>query len=104
MKQEVVQGKSLAEMVASGMRASEEEVLRIATDLLATLKYLSGGAGRGCSGSSVRSHAEAEWRDSSHLVLHARTHTHTHACTHQTHTPPGPDRPAASGDSSGHQA
>lgn len=42
LTQEVVQGKSLADMVASGMRASEEEVLRIATDLLAILKYLAG--------------------------------------------------------------
>jgi hypothetical protein len=40
--QEVVQGSSLAQMVSSGKRASEEEVLRIATDLLATLKYLAG--------------------------------------------------------------
>lgn len=41
-QQEVVQGKSLAQMVSSGQRASEDEVQRIATDLLATLKYLSG--------------------------------------------------------------
>lgn len=40
--QEVVQGKSLAQMVSAGKRASEEEVLRIATDLLSVLKYLSG--------------------------------------------------------------
>lgn len=42
MLQEVVQGKSLAAMVASGMRADEKEVLRIASDLLTVLKYLSG--------------------------------------------------------------
>jgi len=41
--QEVVQGTSLAQMVSSGQRASEDEVMRIATDLLATLKYLGGG-------------------------------------------------------------
>eukprot|EP00775_Hariotina_reticulata_P004132 gene4130-4379_t len=40
--QEVVQGKSLAAMVSSGMRADEKEVLRIASDLLTVLKYLSG--------------------------------------------------------------
>lgn len=40
--QEVVQGKSLAQMVTSGMRADESEVLRISTELLAILKYLSG--------------------------------------------------------------
>lgn len=40
--QEVVQGTSLAQMVSSGQRASEDEVMRIATDLLATLKYLGG--------------------------------------------------------------
>jgi hypothetical protein len=40
--QEVVQGVSLAQMVSSGKRASEEEVLRVATDLLSILKYLSG--------------------------------------------------------------
>lgn len=40
--QEVVQGKSLGQMVSSGQRASEDEVQRIATDLLSTLKYLSG--------------------------------------------------------------
>lgn len=40
--QEVVQGSSLSQMVSSGKRASEDEVLRIATDLLATLKYLAG--------------------------------------------------------------
>jgi hypothetical protein len=40
--QEVVQGTSLAQMVLSGKRASEDEVLRVATDLLAILKYLSG--------------------------------------------------------------
>jgi hypothetical protein len=40
--QEVVQGKSLGQIVSSGQRASEEEVQRIATDLLSTLKYLSG--------------------------------------------------------------
>jgi hypothetical protein len=37
-----VQGTSLAQMVLSGKRASEEEVLRVATDLLAILKYLAG--------------------------------------------------------------
>lgn len=40
--QEVVQGKSLGQMVSSGQRASEDEVQRIATDLLSTIKYLSG--------------------------------------------------------------
>lgn len=38
--QEVAAGKSLAEVIASGMRADETEVLRIATDLLDILKYL----------------------------------------------------------------
>jgi hypothetical protein len=40
--QEVVQGKSLAQMVSSGMRADESQVTRIAQDLLAILKYLGG--------------------------------------------------------------
>ncbi|WIA18005.1 hypothetical protein OEZ85_009492 [Tetradesmus obliquus] len=40
--QEVVQGKSLAQMVSSGMRADESQVMQIAQDLLAILKYLSG--------------------------------------------------------------
>jgi hypothetical protein len=40
--QEVVQGKSLAQMVSSGMRADESQVTRIAQDLLAILKYLAG--------------------------------------------------------------
>ncbi|KAF6262994.1 kinase-like domain-containing protein [Scenedesmus sp. NREL 46B-D3] len=39
---EVVQGKSLAQMVSSGMRADESQVMRIAQELLATLKYLAG--------------------------------------------------------------
>jgi hypothetical protein len=38
--QEVAAGKSLADVIASGMRADETEVLRIATDLLDILKYL----------------------------------------------------------------
>eukprot|EP00879_Flechtneria_rotunda_P010283 GHRR01010750.1.p1 GENE.GHRR01010750.1~~GHRR01010750.1.p1 ORF type:complete len:629 (+),score=211.09 GHRR01010750.1:70-1956(+) len=40
--QEVVQGKSLAQMVSAGKRANESEVLRIAQELLAILRYLSG--------------------------------------------------------------
>lgn len=38
---------SLAQMVSSGKRASEDEVLRIATDLLSILKYLSGQGAQG---------------------------------------------------------
>lgn len=38
--QEVVQGKSLGEMVSAGMRADESEVTRIAQELLVILKYL----------------------------------------------------------------
>lgn len=40
--QELVKGKSLAQLISSGQRATEEEALRIATDLLSILKYLSG--------------------------------------------------------------
>lgn len=43
----MVQGVSLAQMVSSGKRASEDEVLRIATDLLSILKYLSGQGAQG---------------------------------------------------------
>eukprot|EP00955_Chlamydomonas_euryale_P053785 355617-Chlamydomonas_euryale.AAC.6 len=38
--QEVVVGKNLEDMVASGMRASDEEAIRIATELLNVLEYL----------------------------------------------------------------
>ncbi|EFN53197.1 hypothetical protein CHLNCDRAFT_32227, partial [Chlorella variabilis] len=38
--QEVAQGKSLADMVASGWRADEAEVTRIAVELLGVLEYL----------------------------------------------------------------
>jgi hypothetical protein len=40
MSQEVAQGRSLADMVASGWRADEAEVTRIATELLDILGYL----------------------------------------------------------------
>lgn len=40
---------SLAQMVSSGKRASEDEVLRVATDLLSILKYLSGQGAQGLS-------------------------------------------------------
>lgn len=39
--QEVVQGKSLGEMIREGMRATEPEVLRISTELLKIMDYLS---------------------------------------------------------------
>lgn len=39
--QEVVEGLSLAEMLASGKRATESEVLRIARQLLEVLDYLA---------------------------------------------------------------
>ena len=38
--QEVVQGRSLADMVGSGWRADEKEVTRIAEELLGVLEYL----------------------------------------------------------------
>jgi hypothetical protein len=41
MLQEVAQGSSLADMVASGWRADEAEVTRIATELLDILGYLA---------------------------------------------------------------
>ena len=40
--QELAQGQTLAEMVASGWRADEAEVARIARELLRTLTYLGG--------------------------------------------------------------
>ncbi|MEW5312551.1 MAG: hypothetical protein WDW38_004178 [Sanguina aurantia] len=40
--QEVARGKSLAEMVSGGKRASESEVMRIAVELLQVLQYLAG--------------------------------------------------------------
>ncbi|PNH04100.1 Calcium/calmodulin-dependent protein kinase I, partial [Tetrabaena socialis] len=39
--QEVVRGRSLAEMVAGGQRATEQEVIGIAGELLSVLEYLS---------------------------------------------------------------
>lgn len=38
--QEVVQGRSLADMVRSGQRATEQEVCRVAGELLDVLQYL----------------------------------------------------------------
>eukprot|EP00882_Tetradesmus_deserticola_P009899 GHRQ01010460.1.p1 GENE.GHRQ01010460.1~~GHRQ01010460.1.p1 ORF type:complete len:311 (+),score=106.07 GHRQ01010460.1:329-1261(+) len=40
--QEVVQGQSLAQMVARGRRADEAQVMRIAQELLAIMRYLAG--------------------------------------------------------------
>jgi hypothetical protein len=37
----VAQGKSLAQMVGGGARATEQEVMRIAKELLAILQYLA---------------------------------------------------------------
>jgi len=41
LPQEVAQGKSLAQMVGGGARATEQEVMRIAKELLAILQYLA---------------------------------------------------------------
>ena len=56
--QELVEGKSLAQMVEAGWRPNQKEVERIAKDLLTTFSYLQGQKVH------LSSVAIADWRHS----------------------------------------